>query len=312
MADGLPLRLHREMLRIRLAELALAREYKGQQMKTPTHFAVGQEASAVGVCNALAKDDVVFSHHRAHHHYLARGGSLRALAAELYGREGGCSKGRGGSVHLTARDVGFIASTAILGQCIALAAGAALAFKLDKAKRVAVAFFGEGAGDEGVTWETFNYASLHKLPVLFVCENNIYATETRQPETIDLCRRAAAFGLAVERVDGNDVMAVHEAATRLIARARDGGGPAFLECMTYRWLEHVGPNFDHVSGRTYRTEEELREWAKKDPIEISARGLMDTVLLYKLQEMVEPIEREVEAEIAAARESPFPTELMHV
>ena len=309
--EPLALRLHKEVLRLRLSEMALAREYKKQTMRTPCHFGVGQEAVAVGVCQALELGDAVYSHHRCHNHYLARGGSLEKLAAELYGREGGCSGGRGGSVHLTARDTGFIASTAILGQCISLAAGSALAFKMDKKPNVAVAFFGEGAGDEGVMWETFNYASLNKLPVIFVCENNGYATETKQPKETDLCRRARAFGLDTMPLDGNDVIGAHQMAgwARVTALT---SGPVFLECFTYRWLEHVGPNYDHESGRTYRTKAEFDEWWMRDPVPVSElAATMDSDFgIDDLRRMRNAISLDVDNAIEAAKLSPFPTELM--
>ena len=177
--DGeLLLALHRELLKLRITEETLAARYREQEMRTPAHFGTGQEAVAVGVCAALQTDDVVFSHHRGHNHYLARGGSIYALAAELYGRADGCSGGRGGSVHLTAPDKGFIATSAILGETVSAAVGAALAFHLDKVDRAAVTFFGEGTFDEGVIYEALNYAAIKKLPVLFVCENNLYATES--------------------------------------------------------------------------------------------------------------------------------------
>ena len=168
----LEISLYRNMLRIRNAEITLAELYKQKEMRTPTHFGVGQEGIAVGVCEALRVDDVVYTHHRCHTHYLAKGGSLLGLVAELYGREAGCSRGRGGSVHLTDTRVGMMGSSPILGQGIALATGSALAFKMDGLDRVAISFFGEGTFDEGIVYECFNYASVNKLPVLFVCENN--------------------------------------------------------------------------------------------------------------------------------------------
>ena len=164
------------MLRLRYAEQILAEHYKLQEIRTPVHFGIGQEAVAVGVCSALEKEDVIFSHHRCHNHYLAKGGDLDSFIAELYGRETGCSKGRGGSVHLTDVANGIIATSAILGQMTPLAVGAALSFKMDKKKNVSVSFFGDGALDEGVMYESFNYAAINELPVIFVCENNLYST----------------------------------------------------------------------------------------------------------------------------------------
>ncbi len=176
--DSTRLRLHYELLRIRRIEEALAELYKEQEMRTPAHFSVGQEAVAVGVCAALTPQDVVYSGHRCHAHYLAKGGDLAGLVAELYGRETGCAKGRGGSVHLTDMSVGMVASSAILGQTIPVAVGSALAFQMDASRRVAVSFFGDGAADEGVFHESLNWASVGKLPVIFICENNLYATHS--------------------------------------------------------------------------------------------------------------------------------------
>ncbi len=167
------LALHHDLLRVRLTEETLASRYKEQEMRTPAHFGTGQEAVAVGVCRALRNEDVIYSHHRCHNHYLAKGGSIYELAAELYGRADGCSGGRGGSVHLTAPDKGVVATSAILGEMTAVAVGAALSFKMDRSDRVSVTFFGEGAMDEGAFYEALNYAAIKKLPVLFACENNI-------------------------------------------------------------------------------------------------------------------------------------------
>lgn len=273
------LQLYSGLLRVRLTELRLAELYKEQEMRTPTHFGVGQEAVAVGVCSALQQGDVVYSHHRCHNHYLACGGDLFELAAELYGREGGCSRGRGGSVHLTAREKGFIVSSAILGETIACAAGSALAFQMDRKPHVAVSFFGDAACEEGVSHESFNYASVHRLPVLFVCENNLYSTESpthvRQPQGLDLCERARSYRMQASRHDGNDVFTVIAATREALEVVRAGEGPYFLELMTYRWLEHVGPHFDHEMGRDYRSREELEDWMARDPLLRTERQLLE-------------------------------------
>ncbi len=311
-APVLRIELHQQLLRVRHGEHLLARLYKEQEMRTPTHFGLGQEAVAVGVCSALDADDVVYSHHRCHNHYLAKGGDFEALAAELYGRQSGCSAGRGGSVHLTARDVGFIVSSAILGETVAVATGSALAFKMDGQPRVAVSFFGEAACEEGVFYESINYAAVHALPILYVCENNLYSTESplavRQPAGTDLCERVRAFKIPSERVDGNDVLAVHEATARRLAELRAGRGPLFLECMTYRWLEHVGPNFDHELGRTYRTEAELREWIERCPVKRSAAALIagGVASEAELERLDAEILAETEAAAKRARQAPFP------
>ena len=306
------IRLFRSLLRLRCTEETLADLYLEQEMRTPTHFGIGQEAVAVGVCEALSLGDVVYSHHRCHNHYLAKGGSIMALAAELYGRQDGCSHGRGGSVHLTAVDQGFIASSPILGEGVALAVGSALAFKMDKKPLVAVTFFGEATCEEGIFYESLNYASIKKLPVLFICENNLYSTESplsvRQPENTDLCERARSFSVSAERVDGNDVTAVYEAADRAIEKIRAGRGPIFLECMTYRWREHVGPNFDHEVGRTYRTKSEVEEWMNKCPVQRAGQHLVSESITTAadIEAWRQEVETEVQTAVAAAKKSEWP------
>jgi TPP-dependent pyruvate/acetoin dehydrogenase alpha subunit len=312
-ADGnLLISLHHGLLRVRLTEELLAERYKQQEMRTPTHFGIGQEAVAVGVCHALQADDVVYSHHRCHNHYLAKGGSIYRLAAELYGRADGCSGGRGGSVHITAPEVGFIATSAILGETTACAVGSALAFKMDRACRVAVTFFGDGAMDEGSFYESANYASLKKLPVLFVCENNLYATESRlqlrQPVGTELCDRVRSFKIEALRIDGNDVREVHRAAEAVLGDLRAGKGPFFLECMTYRWREHVGPYFDHELNRSYRTREEVEAWMERCPLNRSAARLtrLGVATPVEIAAWHDRMKVEIEAEIERARNAPWP------
>lgn len=304
--------LYQLILKIRTTELTLTEEYKKQEMRTPAHFGVGQEAIAAGVCYALTKNDAVYSHHRCHNHYLAMGGDVFKLASELYGRKTGCSGGYGGSVHLTDRDSGFIGSSAILGETIALAVGSALAFKMNNEKRVAVTFFGEATCEEGVVYESMNYASINKLPVIFVCENNLYSTESplkiRQPEGTDLCKRAEAFMIKVKKVDGNDVMSVYKTAVKAYQHCLEGNGPFFMECMTYRWLEHVGPNYDHESNRTYRTKEELDEWKEKCPVKQAEKIIINKQILTKeeLVQLKENIDTEVKLAVKNAYESEWP------
>jgi TPP-dependent pyruvate/acetoin dehydrogenase alpha subunit len=311
-ARDLSIALHQGLLKVRLTEERLAERYREQEMRTPAHFGSGQEAVAVGVCHALRTDDVVFSHHRCHNHYLAKGGSIYGLAAELYGRADGCSGGRGGSVHLTAPDCGVIATSAILGEMTAVAVGAALAFKMDKVDRVAVTFFGEGSLDEGAFYEAINYASIKRLPVLFACENNLYATESplsvRQAPGSDLCERVRAFKVAAKRVDGNDVLEVYQAAEEAVATLRRGEGPVFLECMTYRWREHVGPNFDHECNRTYRTRDELEAWQQRCPVKRSEAHLLQTGAADEadLKRWRAGVQQEVDEAIERARHAAWP------
>jgi TPP-dependent pyruvate/acetoin dehydrogenase alpha subunit len=304
--------LHHGLLKVRLTEEILAERYKQQEMRTPTHFGIGQEAVAIGVCHALRGDDVVYSHHRCHNHFLAKGGSVYKLAAELYGRADGCSGGRGGSVHITAPDVGFIASSAILGETTACAVGSALAFKMDGRDRVAVTFFGEGAMDEGSFYESANFASLRKLPVLFVCENNLYATESplpvRQPPGTDLCDRARSFKIEAARIDGNDVHEVYRATESALASVRAGAGPFFLECMTYRWREHVGPYFDHELNRAYRPRKEVEAWMERCPLKRSTERLtaLGIATAEQLEAWYNATRSDVEDAVERARNAPWP------
>jgi pyruvate dehydrogenase E1 component alpha subunit len=304
------LRLHYELLRVRRVEETLAELYKEQEMRTPAHFSVGQEAVAVGVCGALTPQDVIYSGHRCHAHYLAKGGNLAGLVAELYGRETGCARGRGGSVHLTDISVGMVASSAILAQTIPVAVGSALAFQMDHRPNVAVTFFGDGAVDEGVFHESLNWAALRRLPVIFICENNLYATHAplsvRLPKGTEIYRRARAYGITAEKVDGNDVFAVYRSARRAVDQCRRGRGPAFLEFSTYRWLEHVGPLDD--SDRGYRTRSEIETWKRRDPVAASARWLKTAGLLTdaRLRESEAQIRDEITKAVAEAKQAPWP------
>ena len=303
------LNLFEQLVKIRAVEELLAERYPQQEMRTPVHFGIGQEAVAVGVCALLSKSDAVYSHHRCHNHYLACGGGVFELAAELFGREEGCSRGRGGSVHLTARDKGFIASSAILGQGISAATGSALAFQLDEKQAVAVSFFGDAACEEGVFYESLNFSSIHKLPVLFVCENNLYSTESpltyRQPNGSSLCDRAEALKIRSIKVDGCNVEEVYEATKIALLHLKNGGGPVFMECMTYRWREHVGPAYDHEVGRIYRLESELRLWMDKCPVKQQYEYLHNSHNLAKayLDDIAKKIRLEVASEIDRASNS---------
>jgi TPP-dependent pyruvate/acetoin dehydrogenase alpha subunit len=306
------IRLHKGLLRVRCAEEVLAEVYKQQEMRTPTHFGIGQEAVAVGVCEALREGDLIYSHHRCHTHYLAKGGSLVGLAAELYGRVNGCSRGRGGSVHLNDPGAGVVATAAILGGTVAAAVGSALAFAMDGVPRVAVCFFGDAAMEEGTIYECLNFAAIRKLPVLFVCENNGYSTESplrvRQPAGTELCDRVRAFKVRAEKLDGNEVYAVHAAALDALAACRGGTGPVFLECLTYRWREHVGPYFDHELGRTYRNKEEVESWVARCPLKRSGESLAESGIATTedLEQWRAEIEQQVRQRVAEAGRSPWP------
>ncbi len=306
------MRMHKDMLLVRVCEEGIARVYPDQEIRTPTHLGSGQEAVAVGVCAILERDDIAVSHHRGHNHYLAKGGDVYRLIAELYGREDGCAHGRGGSVHLTDRSVGFLASSAIVGQMIAVATGVALSMKMDGLRNIAVSFFGDAACEEGVFYESLNFATIHKLPVLFVCENNLYSTESpmnvRAAEGTTITGRAESLGVISESVDGNDVLVVAEAAQRFASKLRDGGGPMLLECMTYRLREHVGPFRDHELGRSYRTEAEYLEWVERCPIKRSGNQLVADGLASErdLAGWEEDAERMINEAIEKARRADWP------
>ncbi|MDP2932326.1 MAG: thiamine pyrophosphate-dependent dehydrogenase E1 component subunit alpha, partial [Chloroflexota bacterium] len=227
------LEMYEMMLRIRRVEDKIVEVYPEQEMRCPTHLSIGQEAAAVGVCAALRRDDCVFSTHRCHAHYLAKGGDIRRLFAELYGKKTGCTGGKGGSMHFADESVGMMGTSAIVGASIPLAVGAALAFSMKGNDRVAVAFFGDAGVEQGVFHESLNFAALRRLPVLFACENNQYATQTHiaKRQALDnIYQRGEIYGIPGERVDGNDVLAVYQAAQRAVERGRRGEGPTLLEC----------------------------------------------------------------------------------
>lgn len=266
--------LYRDMLRIRRVEEAIAQRYAEQEMRCPTHLCIGQEAVCAAICAELTAHDYVFSNHRAHGHYLAKGGSLEGMIAELYGKASGCCRGIGGSMHLIDPQAGFLGAVPIVASTIPLAVGAAWAARLKGESRVAIAFFGDGAFEEGVVHESLIFATLHQLPVIFVCENNLYSVYTRIDErqpARPINGVAAAHGCHTGTADGNDIEAVHAVAAEAIARARSGQGPAFLEFATYRWLEHCGPNYDdHLN---YRPTEELPAWQARCPVRLLSEKL---------------------------------------
>lgn len=303
------LSLFRDMLRIRRIEEAIADRYAEQEMRCPVHLSIGQEAIAVGICAALRPDDQIVSTHRCHAHYLAKGGDLNAMLAEIYGKDSGCCGGRGGSMHLFDPTVGVLASLPIVGSSIAIATGAALAFQQEGSDRVAVGFMGDAAIEEGVFHESLNFAALKSLPILYVIENNLYACYThlnqRQPAR-PLGDLALAHGLKPLYVNGNDVIAAQAAAEACVVKARQGRGPSVLVLDTYRWREHCGPNYDNDAG--YRTEAEFQDWKAHCPVEGLRRTLSgDGILTASMEaEMARSIDNEIEAAFKAAKEAAFP------
>lgn len=294
--------LYEVMLRIRLFEDRTAELYPEQLIKCPVHLCIGQEAISAGVCAHLKKEDYIFSTHRSHGHCIAKGMELKSIAAELYGKTTGCAKGRGGSMHLVDMSHGIPGTTAIVGGCIPLAAGAALAHKKLKNGLISVAFFGDGASEEGSFHESLNYAALKKLPVIFVCENNFYATNSpqraRQPEGVAIVDKAQGYGIPGIIADGNDVLAVFRTLKEAVERARSGGGPTLLEYRTYRWKGHVGPVSDIDLG--CRPADEHEEWLKKCPVDLYVQELMDMDIMSgdEIIRVTEQIEKEVDEAIA--------------
>ncbi len=303
-AEALPERLYASLYRIRRVEEAIAAVYPTDKIKSPVHLSIGQEAVAVGVCEALRPADVVFGTYRSHALYLAKGGDLRQMIAELYGKVTGCAKGKGGSMHLVDTAHGVMGASAVVGTTIPNAVGYAYAVRLQRRDAIVASFFGDGAGDEGVFHESLNFAALKALPILFVCENNGYAIHSPQRSRqgrADLCQRARAYGMPAERIEDNDVLRLHARVGEAAQRLRAGGaGPFFFECLTYRWMEHVGPNQDFHLG--YRTRDEAEPWMRADQV----RRLAALVEPIRRQRIEAAVEQEIAAAFAFAEASPFP------
>lgn len=302
------LSLYRSMLRIRLFEETVADLVEAGEITTPCHLYIGQEAVATGVCSVLMTQDTVWGGHRSHGHYLAKGGDLAAMMAEIFGRSTGCSGGRGGSMHLFADEVGILGTVPLVAATIPLAVGAGLAAKLTGSGEVAVAFFGDGATEEGHFHESLNLAAVYALPVIFVCENNFYASHMSLGErraADNIVSSAQAHGVAGEVLDGNDVLAVSAAARAAVERARGGGGPTLLECRTYRWRGHVGPSWDMDVG--VKRSGELREWLERDPVKKQRELALDSgVPDTDLDEIKAETATEIEAAVESARGAPYP------
>jgi pyruvate dehydrogenase E1 component alpha subunit len=290
------------MVRIRLCEESLVEPILRGEIRCPCHLCSGEEAIAAGLCASLTKNDYVFGNHRSHGHFLAKGGSINDLMAEIYCRENGCARGRGGSMHLIDPSIGMMGSAPIVAGTISLAMGAALASSIRGEDRVAISFFGDGATGEGVLYESMNYAALRKLPMIFACENNLYAThmpirECRVDKNI--YKIAEPFCIESCEVDGNDVLAVYNAGRKAVAKCRKGNGPFFIEFKTYRFRGHVGPD-DNIQGAhtDIRPEKELKKWLGRDPIRRFERFLLKSRLLERNR--LNEISRRAEEEVAEA------------
>lgn len=303
------LKLYTSMLRIRRTQEMLIEEYHpADEMRCPIHFCLGQEAPPAGVCLSLKEDDYLFTGHRSHGYYLAKGASLRGLIAELYGKVTGSNRGKAGHHEISDELANFYSGTILVGT-LPIAAGAALASQMRGDARVAVAVFGDGGADQGIVYETLNFAALMKLPIVFICENNQYSVYSRQNSRQSLCDlagRAKAFGVPARRMYGNDVASVYRAATRAISKARKGGGPTLLELDTYRWCSHVGPESDDHLG--YRSPQELEDWKSQCPITALQEGFLREGFsdMASLEQIDVEIVSEIKDAFAFAKSSPFP------
>lgn len=299
-----------EMQRIRAIEEEIAARYPQGKMRCPTHLSIGQEAAAVAAGQALKPDDFAVGTHRSHAHYLAKGGDLKSMIAEIYGKATGCSRGKGGSMHLIDLKVGFEGTTAIVGNSIPVGVGLALSAQIRKTNQVACVFIGDGAVEEGVFFESANFAVLKKLPVLFFCENNLYSVYSplavRQPKDRKIHELAASMGLMATSGDGNNVEEAYELALSATHRIREGAGPQFIELATYRWLEHCGPYYDNHIG--YRTEAEFLSWKERDPIQQHLKKMLsrNSITQEELSENKRKIDEEIVAAFEFAENSPFP------
>jgi pyruvate dehydrogenase E1 component alpha subunit len=301
------LHMYRQMAKIRAFEEQVNELYKGAKMPGLAHLYVGEEAVAVGVCEALRRDDFITSTHRGHGHCLAKGARVDRMFAELLGKEAGYCRGKGGSMHIADQDTGNLGANAIVGGSAGIATGAALSAKMRGTDQVAVCFFGDGALGQGLLYESMNMASLWQLPVIYICENNLYGEYTPGHETIagEILSRPRALGVHAESIDGQDVQAVFATMKRLVERARRGEGPAFLECKTYRYYGH------HVGdvNREYRTRDEEREWmTKHDPLQTLATRLTQQKLVDgdTFDRIVADVKSEVEKGVEFALSAPYP------
>lgn len=296
-------KFYRSLYRIRRVEEEIARIYPSDKIKSPVHLSVGQEAVSVGVCEALLPDDTVFGSYRCHAMYLAKGGDMNKMIAELYGKSTGVAGGKGGSMHLVDTEHSIMGTSAVVATTIPEAVGFAYGLKVQKKKNIVVCFFGDGATDEGVFYESLNFAALKSLPIIFVCENNFYAIHTHQSarqSKSNIRERAAVMGMPAETIE-DDVFKVNERVVAAAEALRAGEpGPYFFECLTYRWKEHVGPNDDYNIG--YRTLEEAEPWFKNDQVK-RVGGLMEE---FERTQIENEVETEIKAAFDFAEASPFP------
>jgi pyruvate dehydrogenase E1 component alpha subunit len=298
--------MHRKMLKIRFFEEKVFELYAQNLVPGTIHLYLGEEAVAVGVCSTLRREDYITSTHRGHGHCIAKGAELKRTMAEILGKKTGYCKGKGGSMHIADFNIGMLGATAVVGAGLPIAVGAGLSVKLQGTDQVVACFFGEGASNQGTFHESINLASVWKLPVIFVCENNLYAMGTRQSRVMNIeniADRAAAYGIPDVVADGNDVLAVYEATQKAVERARKGEGPTLIECKTYRHKGH-----SRVDPAKYRPKEEVEEWLAKDPIRRFKEKLLQTNILTEaeIQRIEKEVLDEIEEAVKFATESPYP------
>jgi pyruvate dehydrogenase E1 component alpha subunit len=296
-------RLYTSLLLIRLVEQRVAEIYPTDRIKSPVHLSIGQEAVAVGVCDLLRPSDIVSGTYRGHATYLAKGGVLRKMIAEMYGKDTGTARGKGGSMHLVDMDHAILGSSAVVGTTVPIAVGYALAQKRLKTGNVVAAFFGDGATEEGAFYESLNFAALQKVPVLFVCENNflaIHEPQSKRWATDQLTERVATYGIPARRITSGDVFDIRATTEELLNGMRSDQGPAFIECHTYRWREHVGPSEDYQAG--YRDRADLLRWQAKDQV----TALAALLPLDRTEAIEARIREAIEDAVRFAEESPEP------
>ena len=299
-------KMYRGMLRIRHFEDRVKDLFAAGEMPGFVHLYLGEEAVAVGACTALKDDDYITSTHRGHGHILAKGGEMKYMMAELYGKATGYNKGKGGSMHIACPELGILGANGIVSGGIPIATGAALSAKYRRSGQVVVCFFGDGAASEGTFHESVNIASAFDLPVVYICENNLYGVGTRQSDVRnieDIADRGAAYGIPGLVVDGNNVIAVYEAVSEAAKRARNGEGPSLLECKTYRWRTHFEGEPD-----TYRPPEEVKAWLKREPIAPYRKKLIEQGVIdgKKAEQIEKEVQKELEEAVEFARTSPLP------
>lgn len=312
MTDSLSISLFRQMYRIRTVEEGIALHYPEGKMRCPVHLSIGQESIPAVFAQSVDINDFVVSTHRGHAHYLAKGGNLNAMIAEIYGKSTGCAGGKGGSMHLIDLAVNFMGTSAIVGNSIPIGVGLALSTQLKGTDQISCVFLGDGAIEEGVFYESVNFAAVRKLPVLFICENNLYSVysplSVRQPKGRSIAKMVEAMGIEVAVGDGHNILSSYEIMKKAVNKVRDTGAPLFLEFTTYRWREHCGHGFDNDIG--YRTQEEFLEWQSRDPLnnlelQIQKKG---SEVASSLNNIKSEIDLEVERAFEFAENSPFPAQ----